>query len=133
MSILIGVNDVWHEVAWENGVATSKFEKIYSMLIEEIKEALPNIKIIILSPYVLEGAATKDNYDRFRNEVKEKAEAAKRVAEKFSLPFIDLYTKFDEALKNAPADYWLADGVHPTYAGHGLIAKELQTVFEEIK
>ena len=41
MSILIGVNDVWHEYnPKHNGVATAKFEKIYSMLIEEIKEEL---------------------------------------------------------------------------------------------
>ena len=33
MSILIGVNDVWHEVSRANGVDTAKFEKIYSMLI----------------------------------------------------------------------------------------------------
>ena len=31
MSILIGVNDVWHEVMRKNGVDTKKFEKIYSI------------------------------------------------------------------------------------------------------
>ena len=44
MSILIGVNDVWHELGESpNGVDAEKFFKIYSMLIEEVKEALPNI------------------------------------------------------------------------------------------
>ncbi len=52
-SILIGVNDVWHEIGDKNGVDTDKFEKIYSMLIEEIKEALPDIKLIILEPELL--------------------------------------------------------------------------------
>ena len=33
MSILIGVNDVWHEKDWKNGVSSSKFKKIYSMLL----------------------------------------------------------------------------------------------------
>jgi len=46
MSILIGVNDVWHEILEvPNSVDNDKFYKIYSMLIEEIKEALPDIKI----------------------------------------------------------------------------------------
>ena len=49
MSILIGVNDVWHEIAHQNGVAAEKFEKIYDMLIAEILEVLPNIKIMIIS------------------------------------------------------------------------------------
>ena len=38
MSILIGINDVWHEIGSKNGVDAKKFEKIYSLLIEEIKE-----------------------------------------------------------------------------------------------
>ena len=52
MSILIGINDVWHEVGHKNGVSAEKFFKIYSMLIEEIQEALPEIKIMILEPFV---------------------------------------------------------------------------------
>ena len=57
MSLLIGVNDVWHEFYENpNGVATDKFEKVYSMLIEELKEALPDLKIMILEPFVLKGS-----------------------------------------------------------------------------
>ena len=32
--------------------------------------------------------------------------------------------KFDDAAKTTGASYWLADGVHPTAAGHELIARE---------
>ena len=31
---------------------------------------------------------------------------------------------FDEAVRRAPAEYWLFDGVHPFYAGHQLMADE---------
>ena len=49
MSLLIGVNDVWHELGGRhNGVSAEKFEKIYNMLITEIMEELPNIKILIM-------------------------------------------------------------------------------------
>lgn len=58
MSILIGANDVWHEYPGKNGVSAKKYEKIYSMLIEEVQEALPGIKIMILEPFVLPGSAT---------------------------------------------------------------------------
>lgn len=59
MSLLIGVNDVWHELGGRyNGVSAEKFEKIYDMLIGEILEALPDIKIFILEPFVLEGTDT---------------------------------------------------------------------------
>ncbi len=126
MSLLIGVNDVWHELGGGNGVAPAKFEKIYDMLIEEIKEALPEIKIMILEPFVLQGGATFDPEDptvweRFNGLVRENAAAAKRVAEKYDLPFIELQAGFDALTEKAPASYWLADGVHPTAMGHCFI------------
>ena len=125
LSILIGVNDVWHELNEQNGVAAPKFEKVYSMLIEEIKEALPDIKIFILEPFVLKGCGTERYFDEFLADVKLHAQAAKNVADKFGLTFIPLQDKFDEASKLMPDTYWLADGVHPTAAGHGLIKEEL--------
>ncbi len=125
LSILIGVNDVWHELNEKNGVAAPKFEKIYSMLIEEIKEELPDIKIFILEPFVLKGPGTERYFDEFLSDVKLHAQAAKNVAEKYNLTFIPLQEKFDEASKLMPPTYWTADGVHPTAAGHGLIKEEL--------
>ncbi len=127
LSILIGINDVWHELGDKNGVAAPKFEKIYSMLIEEIKEELPEIKIFILEPFVTPGTATDEHIEYFRAETLLRAEAAKRIAEKYDLTFIPLQEVFDEAMKLAPASYWTRDGVHPTTEGHGLIARELTT------
>lgn len=133
MSILIGVNDVWHEINDKDGVAPEKFEKIYSMLIEEIKEELPDIKIIILEPFVLPGTGTSYAWDTFRSTLELNAQAAKRIAEKYELKFVPLQDKFDEACKKAEPSYWLADGVHPTAAGHAIIKDELRKAFDEIK
>lgn len=132
MSILIGINDVWHEFSRENGVDAEKFYKIYSMLIEEVKEALPNIKIMILEPFVLPGASNEGRYDEWRPEVIKRAEKAKLIAEKYNLPFITLQDKFDEACKSAPAEYWLGDGVHPTQMGHELIKREWIKMFNTL-
>ena len=132
MSILIGVNDVWHEVSKKNGVDAEKYFKIYSMLIEEIKEALPDTKIMILEPFVLKASATEEEWDYFKAETKLRAEMAKKVAEKYDLKFIPLQDKFDEAEKLAPASYWLGDGVHPTAKGHTIIKNEWLKAFNEI-
>ena len=132
MSILIGVNDVWHELNEQNGVDTPKFEKVYSMLIEEIKEALPNIKIIILEPFVLYGEGSKRYYDDFRKGVEEKAAVAKRVADKYNLAFVPLMKQFDDAASDGDTTYWTTDGVHPTAAGHQLIKEELLKAFNSL-
>jgi lysophospholipase L1-like esterase len=31
---------------------------------------------------------------------------------------------FDDACQRGPADYWIWDGIHPTYSGHQLMADE---------
>ncbi len=78
MSILIGVNDVWHELAESpNGVDADKYYKIYDMLIEEVKEALPAIKIMIMEPFVLKAGATAEKWEIFDTEVKKRAAMAK--------------------------------------------------------
>lgn len=124
MSILIGVNDVWHEINHENGVRTELYEELYNILVQEIKRELPDLRLIIMEPFVLKGSATEENWQRFYEGVQEKAAAAKRVAQKNGLEFIPLQEKFDMASKDMPTDVWLRDGVHPTLAGHELIAKE---------
>lgn len=125
LSILIGVNDVWHEIDWQNGISAEKFEKLYSMLIEEIKEELPDLKIYILEPFLTHGEKVDINWDIFRSEVEKRAAVSKLIAEKYNLTFIPLQDKFDKACENAPCTYWTKEGVHPTAMGHGLIAEEL--------
>ncbi len=133
MSILIGVNDVWHELSDNpNGVSADKFFKIYSMLIDEVMEALPNIKIMILEPFVLKACSTEGRWEEFDTEVRKRAAMAKKVAEKYGLPFIPLQEGFDELCKSAPESYWLGDGVHPTPKGHAFIKNQWLACFNTL-
>ena len=132
MSILIGVNDVWHEFSRENGVDAEKFFTIYDMLIEEVKNALPNIIIMIMEPFVLKGSATEENWEGFKTEVRNRAVMAKKISEKYNLPYIKLQDGFDELSKNIEASYWLTDGVHPTAMGHEYIKQEWLKTFRTL-
>ncbi len=131
LTILIGINDVWHEINDRNGVDNDKFFRVYCNLIEEIKAMLPDTEIFILEPFVLKASATEKKWGVFRRETEMRAESAKAVAEKFGLTFIPLQEKFDEAEKKAEASYWLGDGVHPTAAGHEIIANEVVKALEK--
>lgn len=125
MSILIGVNDVSHELTMNCGVSPKKFKKIYEMLIEEIREDLPQIKIIILEPFILKGSATEKLWDEFNTEVRKLAEISKQIAETYELDFIPLQSEFD---KLSDFGDWRVDGIHPTLAGHQVIKDELHKV-----
>ena len=54
---------------------------------------------------------------------------AKKIAEKHNLPFIPLQAGFDALTKEAPANHWLGDGVHPTPMGHEFIKREWLKAF----
>ncbi len=139
MSILVGVNDVWHGFDFNNGTGPDRYEKIYNLLIEEIKEELPDIKIMILEPFVLEGSATANRkgqpqrYEKFRDGVMQMAEIAKSIAEKHNLKFVPLQSILDEETKKCTPTDLLSDGVHPTSRGHELIKKEWLKAFDDIK
>ena len=49
--------------------------------------------------------------------------AAKNIATEFNTIFIPFQLMFDKAIGKAPAEYWAADGVHPTMAGAYLMAQ----------
>ena len=143
-SILIGINDVWHELH-KNGVDPEKFEKIYTMLVEELLQALPNLKLVLMGAFVLPGMATvgddlpehitgyASKYDYFCKEAAVRADITRRIAEKFGLPFIDLQKAFDAAVEKNGAEIYSLDGVHPDAAGRELIKREWLKVFHETK
>ena len=134
LSILIGVNDVWHEFGYQNGIDAEKFYKLYCMLIEEIKAALPEIRIMILEPFVLDGPAL-ETYDAeaFKKEVALRAQMAKKVADEYGLTFVPLQKGFDELSEKAPSTYWLRDGVHPTPKGHEYIKTQWLKAFQALE
>ncbi len=125
LSILIGINDVWHELGSKNGVSNEKYFRTYCEIIEEVIAARPGIKIYILEPFVLKASATEGEWDVFRRETELRAASAKKVAEKYGCVFVPLMQKFDALCEICEPSYWLSDGVHPTAAGHQVIADAL--------
>lgn len=131
-SMLIGVNDVWHELGNENGVDAVRYENMYRTLVRETIERFPKIKMVVLEPFVLKSSATEEKWEEFKSEVELRSAAAKKVADEYNLIFIPLQEKFDLAAKSTnDTSYWLADGVHPTPAGHKLIADAWLDAFEK--
>ena len=139
MSLLVGVNDVWRNFDSDGtGTGTVRFEKVYNILIEELKEEFPELKIIIMGPFLLHGTASDNRadepnrFERFSSGVAEMASIAKKLAEKHGCAFIDLQSMFDEKVKTIPAIELTGDGVHPTAKGHELIKNEWLKAFNEI-
>ena len=123
ISILIGVNDVWHELSQQEGVDAESFEEAYRVLLRYTKRMLLETKLILLGAYLTHGTATDGTqWDRFYKEVALRNAITRRLAAEFGSEFLDLQKIFDEACEMFPPEHWTQDGIHPTAAGHRLIA-----------
>ena len=130
---------MWHQLGEDhNGVDAPKFRRVYGEMLKEIYQALPGVKFILLEPYVIPGPSTQGQWEMFRQEVDKRREIVRELAKSFweehdlHIPVIDTQKLFDEAsAKSCPA-HWSADGVHPTPAGHWLIAQEWIRCFQEL-
>ena len=106
-----------------------QYETLYDKLLTDTVAALPTTKIVIGEPFMLPVGKHKDSYAAEMVEVKKRQGVVARLAAKYHLPVIHYQKVFDDACAKAPADHWSWDGIHPTYAGHGLMAQEwLRTV-----
>ncbi|MBE7091077.1 MAG: lysophospholipase [Clostridiales bacterium] len=131
LSILIGVNDIWHEINYQNGVELDRFQRVYRTMLAETKERIPNVKLMLLEPFVLKGSATEARFNEF-TEVYEYAKAVKEIAKEFGATFVPLQEKLTAASEKFGVEPYLYDGVHPHIAGAKLIAEEWLSAFEKI-
>ena len=131
LTILIGVNDVWHELGHHNGTPIDVFEETYLKMLGEIKKQLPNIKIILMEPFFCDGDATRPYPEGFKA-VFDYAKVVKRVAEKTGSIFIPLQDAIDESVKNGGATQILYDGVHTNPGGARLIALKWLEEFHKL-
>lgn len=121
LSILIGVNDIWHKLNGKYNGTPEIYRNDYTALIERTLKVLPGIKLIICEPFGVRGVKAVD--DKWYPEFYEYQKIAREIARKFKATFIPYQSIFDEAGKKAPGSYWTGDGVHPTLAGAQLMAK----------
>jgi lysophospholipase L1-like esterase len=119
VSILVGVNDFWHKLLNGYTGTVADFETQYDGLVDRTKAALPNVRLVLLEPFVLRTGSVDA---RWFPEFDERRAAAGRVAVRANATFIPLQSMFTQLAGSAPPSYWLADGVHPTIAGHAAIA-----------
>ena len=121
LSILIGVNDIWHKLNGQYDGTVEKYRSDYIALLERTKKALPGVKLIICEPFAVPGVKAVD--DKWYPEFYSYQKAARDIADQFDATFIPYQRIYDVAQEKAPGAYWTGDGVHPTLAGAQLMAQ----------
>ncbi len=124
ISLLIGVNDAWFTVNDQPGGFTDRFERAYRHLLQETKEVLPDAKLVLCEPFILKTSATAEKWALWWEIISRYQQTVLRLAKEFGAVHVPLQAAFEEAAQKADAEYWLWDGMHPTAAGHDLLAKQ---------
>jgi len=119
VSILVGINDTWRRYDHNDSTATEAFETAYRDILTRTRDRL-GAKLIICEPFVL---PTPPDRAQWRQDLDPKIDAVRRLARAFGAIYVPLDGLFAAAATQRPPDFWAPDGVHPTAAGHGLIAR----------
>ena len=129
ISILIGVNDVWHRHEFSYIATTdAQLELNYRELLKRIKRET-NSKIVILSPYVLDA----ENTAYLKDDLKTVIPIIKLLADEYADAYIPLQELFDEAMKTQPHPlFYSNDGVHPNENGAKFIAEQYARAVKEL-
>lgn len=118
VSILIGINDTWRRYDSNDPTSAEQFYEGYRRLIKRTLER--EIRgLILLEPFVL---PVQEGQELWREDLDPKIKAVRELAREFKTIYVPLDGLFTAACKKASPSTWAGDGVHPSPAGHGLIA-----------
>lgn len=120
VTILIGINNTWRRYDRNDPTSLEDYQNDYHEILTRVKNET-NAIIIMMEPFLLQ---TKEDKMVWREDLDPKITAIRRLAIEFGAIYIPLDGIFAAASTQQPPAVWSADGVHPTPAGHGLIAKE---------
>jgi acyl-CoA thioesterase I len=119
VSILIGINDTWRRYDSQDPTSSEKFYEGYRRLLERtVRQGVKGI--ILLEPFVV---PVREEQKNWYEDLNPKIQAVRELAKQFQTLYVPLDGLLNAASTRTGAAYWAGDGVHPSAAGHGLIAE----------
>lgn len=118
VSIYIGINDTWRRYDSGQETTTEEFEASYRDLIERTRQHL-EAKLVLVEPFVL---PVPEDRKSWRQDLDPKIHVVRELAREYGAILVPLDGLFAAASVKAEPAFWAGDGVHPSPAGHALIA-----------
>jgi lysophospholipase L1-like esterase len=134
LSLYIGINNTWRRYDSDDPTPADIFAQELNELLDQTFSQTSCIaaQSILIEPFVLDVPTGSKTH--WTEDLRPKQEIVHNAAETFGLRLLPLQSIFDEACQRAPAVNWAGDGVHPSRAGHQLIAdawlNAMQDVFD---
>lgn len=145
ISLLVGVNDLHADLALPAGLAAEKYLSTIAAILRDTRAVLPEVKFFLCEPFYADVRNQDAPYENIPHPFCERpfafsnnprnaertqetlrrlgdiCEALPNLAENFGavfVPFRDLFVP----RKDVPLSYLIWDNLHPTVAGHQLLA-----------
>jgi lysophospholipase L1-like esterase len=103
-------------------VTREMFLETFDTLLSRTRSFLPNLRIILATPFVLPVDKIGRDWDLWSSEVTLRVEMIRRLAATHGCALLEFQPLFDQVSSTTPPSYWMPDGVHPSAAGHQIMA-----------
>lgn len=125
VSILIGANDTWRRYDSGDVTPARVYEETYRTLLEQVVATL-NAHLILCEPFLLPVMPEQVNW---REDLDPKIAVVRALAREYHALYVPFDGFFAQAATSREPAFWAADGIHPSDAGHALMAQAwLKTV-----
>ena len=118
VSILIGINDVWRRFDSGQDSPIKEFAAAYRRICKKI--TADGARLVLLEPFVL---PVPEDRRAWREDLNPKIDIVRDMAREFEATLVPLDGLFAAASARREPAFWTPDGVHPSPAGHALIAR----------
>jgi acyl-CoA thioesterase I len=119
VSIMIGINDTWRSFDSSDPTGTTEYEAACRNILTRTRDEL-GAKLILLEPFLL---PVPEDRLLWRDDLDPKIQALRSLSREFGAIYVPLDGLFAAAATRHEPAFWAPDGVHPTAAGHALIAE----------
>ena len=122
LSILIGINEVWHFFQSGKYYTTEMYRTYYESILKQVKETHPKTKILLIEPFVLETGVYEPSW---MERLIEEQEVVKELANTYADYYLPMQSIMNNLMKTYRPEEILSDGVHPTELGFEIMAKHI--------
>jgi acyl-CoA thioesterase I len=118
VTVLIGINDVSRRYDTGDVTTCEEFRHSYADLLRST--AAIGAHVVLIEPFLL---PVNQDQVRWREDLDPKIAAVRQLAREFETDLIAADNRFAQTAQATGPTRWCPDGVHPSVAGHQLIAE----------
>jgi acyl-CoA thioesterase-1 len=118
VSVMIGINDTWRRFDSGRSTSTDSYETDLRAVLDSARDEL-GARLVLIEPFLVPVTADQHGW---RTDLDPRIGVVRRLAAEYRAVLVPADGLFAAAAVRTSPEVWTADGVHPTTAGHGLLA-----------